>query len=140
MHPLLIPPRLALIPPRLALRALDDLHAIAEAARTLPAVETRLTERIDALETRAAEAIAAVDAITARADDALAVGRDVAATGAEVARALPELERALQSIEGINASARTVAGGVEPLLSAAGRVGRIVDRMPQGFFGRRPPA
>ena len=126
MHPLLIPPRLAL-------RLLDDLHALAEAARTLPAVEARLTDRIEVLETRAAEAIAAVDTLTARADDALAVGRDVAATGREVARALPELERALDSIEGINQSATTLAQAAEPLLVAAERLGRIVDRVPQGF-------
>ena len=48
------------LPHRLVLRALDDLHALAEAARSLPDVEARLTLKVDELETRAAEVLEAV--------------------------------------------------------------------------------
>ena len=107
-----------LLPPKLVLRALDDLHTLAQVASTLPAVELRLTERIDALEARAAEAVQAVNLLIERADD---------------------LERALQAVEGINASAATLAQAAEPLQNAAERLGRVAERVPQGLFARRRP-
>jgi len=44
---------LPFIDPRLLVRALEDLHVLAQAASELTAVEARLTERFDALEDRA---------------------------------------------------------------------------------------
>jgi hypothetical protein len=38
------------IPARLLLRALDDFHAIAQAARTLPEIEQRFLERLDGMQ------------------------------------------------------------------------------------------
>ncbi|MFL5849337.1 MAG: hypothetical protein ACJ76R_10415 [Solirubrobacteraceae bacterium] len=67
------------LPARLILRALDDLHAIAQAARTLPDVEARLAQRIDELESRATEVLDAVSTAEATLGDGIAVGRPPAA-------------------------------------------------------------
>ena len=119
-----------LLPPRLVLRALDDLHVLAGAAASLPAVEQRLTERIDALEDTVADAIE-------RAAEINATAGIVSERLADVARALPELERALGTIEGINISATTLAQTVEPLQGAAERLGALADRLPQLPVRRR---
>src|SRR5688500_14368262 len=83
-----------LVPPRLVGRALDDLHALADAARALPLskgdptsivrealddldavadaarrlseVERTLTERVDQVETRITELLAALGGVEAR--------------------------------------------------------------------------
>jgi len=59
--------KLPFVSPQQVLRALDDLHALAEAARALPEVEHRLTERIDALETRAGQVLALGERIDGQA-------------------------------------------------------------------------
>src|SRR5256885_7051371 len=58
---------LPFVSPQQLFRALDDLHAIADAARSLPDVEARLTERVDALESRAAEILALGERIDGQA-------------------------------------------------------------------------
>ena len=50
------------LPHRLVLRALDDLHALAEAARSLPDVEARLTDTADLRLRPGMEGIAKIDA------------------------------------------------------------------------------
>jgi len=65
------------LPPRLLLRALDDLHAIAEAARRLPAIEATLIDRFELLDARAEEVLAAMGKM-------LALGERIAERGAEL--------------------------------------------------------
>jgi len=146
-----------LIDPRLVPRLLDDIHAIAEAARLLPTVEARLTERIASAESRLDDVIAAaaplkglggradgvldgIDRVDVRAVELLAaVDRldSVEARVAELVRlaeelraGLPTLDDALGSIKQLNAAARTLAAAVEPLQGTAERLGRIADRLP----------
>ena len=66
-----------LLPPRLALRALDDLHAIAEAARRLPTIEASLVERFARLEERA-------DGIEGQLGEVLGLGRQIERRGGEL--------------------------------------------------------
>ena len=135
-----------LIGPSLILRALDDLHAIAQAAASLEDVEQRINERLGAIvalgegvDERLAEVLelgdrivalgGRVDLIDERAGAILATGerveqsaKDVAVVGRQIADALPVLQRAI-----------TMA---EPLEGAVERLGRIVDRLPGGMRAR----
>ena len=135
-----------LIGPSLILRALDDLHAIAQAAARLEDVEQRINERLAAIvelgegvDERLVQVLELGDRIVAlgervdlngeRADRVLATGerveqsaKDVAAVGRQIADALPVLQRAI-----------TMA---EPLEGAVERLGRIVDRLPGGMRPR----
>jgi len=128
-----VPLPLGLLDPRALARALDDLHQIAIAARTLPRIETRLTERIDALERRASDLLAAAERLDSSVDAVLAMGdrilergdavleqggalAQVAEGSTRLAEALPALQRAIEL--------------VEPLQGATERLGRIVDRLP----------
>lgn len=121
-----------LIGPGLILRALDDLHTIAQAAAGLEDIERRIDARlaeIVALGERIAALDDRVDGIDARAVEILATGerveqaaKDVAVVGRQIADALPVLQRAI-----------TMA---EPLEGAVERLGRIVDRLPGGVRAR----
>ena len=121
-----------LIGPSLLLRALDDLHTIAQAAAGLEDIERRIDARlaeIVALGERIAALDDRVDGIDARAVEILATGerveqaaKDVAVVGRQIADALPVLQRAI-----------TMA---EPLEGAVERLGRIVDRLPGGVRAR----
>ena len=111
-----------LIGPGLILRALDDLHTIAQAAASLEDIERRINERLGAI-------VALGESIDARVDEILATGerveeaaKDVAVVGRQIADALPVLQRAI-----------TMA---EPLEGAVERLGRIVDRLPGGLRAR----
>ena len=133
-----------LLPPRLALRALDDLHTIALAARDLNGrlegleqradrIEAQLETAIEAalgIERRAAALLEVFERVETHADAAMAQAQLVteraalvAESGAQVAAALPLLQRAIELSE--------------PLEGAVERLGRIVDRLPGG---RRAPA
>jgi len=139
------------LPPRLLIRALDDLHALAEAARTLPEIERRTLERIAEIQAllergmevgrrideRGAGLMALGERIDARASEVLAMAEtleaaaaSVAAQGAAVAAALPSLEQAVHMMDEMNRSAEAMAAVAEPLHGAAERLGRIVDRLP----------
>ena len=79
------------IPPRLLMRALDDLHAIAEASRRLPTIEAMLTEQFEILNRQADELIRI-------GNDVIAMGREANAgltEGVEVGRRLHERGEAL---------------------------------------------
>jgi hypothetical protein len=65
------------LPPRLLFRALDDLHALAEAARRLPDIERTLIDRFERLEQRA-------DAIEDQLGDALDLGAKIDRRGADI--------------------------------------------------------
>lgn len=74
------------LPPRLIARALDDLHAIAEAARRLPTIEVLLTEQFEILNRQADELIRI-------GGDVIEMGREANAglrDGVEVGRGLHE--------------------------------------------------
>lgn len=142
-----------LLPPRLLLRALDDLHLIALAARDIGPRLTTLQDRADSIEEqlgeaieiareielRGREAIGMAERIDARAEAVLDLAdrvderaseimaeakviqltaAEVAVRGGEVAAALPLLQRALEI--------------AEPLDGTVKRLGRLVDRLPDG--------
>ena len=109
------------LPPRLALRALDDLHMLAESSQKLadavgelPKIERRVRERLDTLEK-------SLGAMTA-------LGQDMQKTVDQM-RALQE---AVLSLIG---STDALAIAIAPLESLGRRVGRFADRFP-----RRGPA
>jgi hypothetical protein len=120
------------LPGRLLLRALDDLHELAVAARSLPGIEHRLTERVDALESRAAATLELGEAILGlgrrideRGAQVLAQGEllaeraaVVAEEGGRLADAIPTLRRAIEI--------------VDPLQGTVERLGRMMDRLPGG--------
>jgi DNA repair exonuclease SbcCD ATPase subunit len=135
------PPGVALpllVDPRTLARALEDLHAIATAARELPAVERRLTERLESAEAElrtanehARELVGAV----ARIDD---VEREVAQLvrlAGELRDGLPALDEALRSIRTLEGATATLAAAAGPLQGTAERLGRIADRLPGGRRG-----
>jgi hypothetical protein len=135
------------VPARLVLRAFDDLHALANAARSLPDVEARLTLKIDELETRAAEVLAAVTEAEATLADGIAVGREldgradlilerterVVAAAYAVAQGADHVAAVLPSLEASAAAATVLAQTAEPLQGLVERLGRIADRLPGGF-------
>ena len=138
------------LPARLVTQALDDLHAIAEAARRLPEIEARLTEQFETLNAQAQqiaelgerflERTQAFDRQAERLIDqgerlydkseqmltqterVIASAQEVAVRGAEVAAALPHLQQ--------------LASTAEPLQGTIERFGRFVDRLPGA--SRRP--
>ena len=112
------------IPAQLVLRALDDLHVLAEAARSLPDVEARLTDRVDELEAqfvgqverlderagqvlaevdrldrRAEEILGAAGALEGRAGEVLAMGETLEQRAAEVVDQGGRLADALPTLE-----------------------------------------
>lgn len=142
-----------LLPPKLLLRALDDLHQIAVAARDIgprlgtlqdraDSIEEMLGEAIDIareIEARGREAIQMAERIDARAgavleladhvDDRateiMAEAKQIQLTAAEVALRGGQVAEALPLLE------RAIALA-EPLESTVERLGRLVDRLPGG--------
>ena len=108
-----------LLGPRLVLRALDDLHAVAVAARELPEIEARMTEQLRSAEAELRRARKTADA---RAGALLAVLERLDAE-------LPSLAEGVDSIRSLEAATRTLASAVEPLQGTAERLGRISDRL-----------
>jgi hypothetical protein len=109
-----------LIDPRLVLRALGDLHTIAEAARELPAVEARLTAQVRSAEAELRRARKTADA---RAGALLAVLERLDSD-------LPSMAEAVESIRSLEAATKTLAAAVEPLQGVTERLGRIAERLP----------
>lgn len=133
-------------PARLTLRALDDLHVLAETAGTLNDVEARMTRHLDALEGHAERMVELAERVTGQmetgvqtaqrlgeqGDRLIAQGEriaeqgpilasraaEVAQEGARLAEALPTLQRAIEI--------------VEPLQGTVERMARIADRIPGG--------
>lgn len=145
--------------PTLVLRALDDLHAIAEAARDLPRHVARLEDRLEQIERRVDVALAVANDIDGTATDVVGLGERIEERAGEVivlGGTLQDL--ALQVLD----EARTVAIRAEavaevgsqvvaalptleravnmatPLEGAVERVGRLVDRLPGGRMA--PPS
>jgi hypothetical protein len=126
-----------LIGPRLTLRALDDLHTIAQAAGQVAATLHALERRASRIETQLDSAIAVARSIDAQGRAAMgtvtavderlleALGAteviseralQIATQATELASALPLLQRAIEM--------------AEPLAGAVERLGRVVDRLP----------
>ncbi len=124
------------LPPRLLLRALDDLHAIADAARTLPAVEERLTRRIEALEQRAAEVLELGERLDDRAGGFLELGGELRQVAGQVVERADAVVAALPAVEAMGQSATKLAAAAEPLQGAAERLTKLVDRFPVGGLFR----
>jgi len=111
-----------LLDPRLVTRALDDLRAIALAARALPEIEARLTAQMAEVDRRGGEILEAIDRADARAAGLMkALDR--------IDRDLPSLGEAVDSIHSLEAATKTLAAAVEPLQGTAERLGRISDRL-----------
>ena len=131
--------------PRLVLRAFDDLHQIALAARELPEFERRLIARVDDAQQVLEDALVAAEALPsldARAAALLEVAQEANQELAELRDAGRRLDVALASAEKLEAAANKLAlaaepmaAAAEPLTGAAERLGRIADRLPRG---RRP--
>jgi hypothetical protein len=124
-----------LVDPRTLARALDDLHAIATAARELPAVERRLTERLESAEaelrTANAHAVQLLGAV-GRIDDVEREVAELVRLAGELRDGLPALDEALRSIRTLEGATATLAAAAEPLQGTAERLGRIADRLPGG--------
>jgi hypothetical protein len=115
-----------LLDPRLVLRALDDLHVIAETARELPDIEARLTEQVRSAEAELRRARKTADA---RAAALLAVLERLDSD-------LPSMTEAVESIRSLEAATKTLAAAVEPLQGTAERLGRNSDRQIGGRRGQ----
>jgi methyl-accepting chemotaxis protein len=149
-----------LLPPRLLFRALDDLHALAQTAAQLPAVEERMNARLD-------ELIGLGERIEGVIGNGLELAEQIRATGERVAElgegvderavAIIEMGKRLE-VQGeamleqgrhVERTGREVAENAkgladalpmlqravamaEPLEGAVERLGRVVDRLPGG--------
>ena len=125
------------LPARLARRAADDLGAIANIARELPARLDDLDARIEAMQTQLDRALTLGEAIESHGsamvdlggrmevhgEALLEIGARIADRGGEIAAALPMLERAVSM--------------ATPLEGTVERLGRALDRLPGGR--PRPP-
>ncbi|HEX3317229.1 MAG TPA: hypothetical protein VHR88_04375 [Solirubrobacteraceae bacterium] len=135
------------LPARMVLRAFDDLHTLAEAARALPDVEARLTDKVDELETRSSEVLEAVASAEKTLAAAIPIGRElqerageildrtdrVIAAAHSVTDAADHVAAVLPSLEASAAAATVLADTAEPLQGLVERLGRIADRLPGGF-------
>lgn len=139
-----------LIDPRLIVRALDDLHTLAGAARgmeeRLASAEATIEEAIDAaralagIEKRAVDLLERVDRVDARFGEILGsldrlgdVDRhlvELVRLAEEVREAVPGLRQLLNTIDQLGAATTTLAVAAEPLQGTAERLGRIADRIP----------
>jgi methyl-accepting chemotaxis protein len=134
-----------LLSPRLVVRALDDLHTLAEASAglatiepTLAGVERDVVSRVDALEHRLAE----VTELAERIERALPATTEVLEridklnshleNVEPVVEVLPALEKANASIDTLSKTAEALAASVEPLEGTVERLGRIANRLPGG--------
>ena len=151
-----------MLPVSAVMQALDDLHAIAEAARRLPQIEALLTEQFEILNGQADAIIKLGDRILtmgeridSRAAAILDAGGRLDARAAQLldhsdrldARADEVLQESLRvreaahevAVRGAEVAAalptlQQLASTTEPLQGAIERFGRLVDRLP----GSRP--
>jgi methyl-accepting chemotaxis protein len=120
---------LVTLPPRMVMRALDDLHSLAVAARALPEIEARILARVAEIQEQFDQALEIGRSLDARGGELTALGEKLDAHAA----ACLELSTGLDEM---NRSAEAMAAVAEPLHGAAERLGRIVDRLPGGRVAR----
>jgi methyl-accepting chemotaxis protein len=146
------------LPARLVTQALDDLHAIAEAARRLPGIEAMLTEQFEVLNRQADQIIDLGERIIgqgerlherggAMLDQAERIDARAAALLEHSDRLHARSDEVLEESERVRAAAHEVAvrgaevaaalptlqqiaTTTEPLQGAIERFGRLVDRLP----------
>ena len=131
-------------PARLLLRALDDLHAIALAARVLAERDPRdgdpdlrgLAADLTAIAETARSLPRVERALTARIEELDARLAGVLEVAERIEGGLPSIDRVLASIEALGGAAGTLAMAVGPLQGAAERLGRVADRLPGGARAR----
>jgi hypothetical protein len=152
-----------LLPPKLVLRALDDLHTIAQAAAGLEDIERRINERLvtiielgeriadlgDGIDGRLDAVLELGDRIVAlgeRVDEIVALGDRVDQIDGRAGEVLATGDRVEQAAQDVAAVGREIADALpilqraitmaEPLEGAVERLGRIVDRLPGGATRR----
>jgi DNA repair ATPase RecN len=141
----------------MTVRALDDLHTVAERARRDPDPVEEIRDRLDALIAEAAGLLVSLQRVHLVAAEIVTGGRDLVETGDRVERrgaeivtggqdltavaesldetlrvfraALPRLLRGLDTAEQLEEAVETVAETVQPLQGAAERVGRVTRRL-----------
>lgn len=151
---------LPLLPARLAVRALDDIHALAVVATDMHTRADRLESRLDdimrlgesieatgdellrmahRIDERAASVLTLGERIELRAESVLDLGARIDARGGEIvaegaqirAAAVEVTTRAGQILEALPLLERAISMA-EPLEGAVERLGRIADRLPGG--------
>lgn len=123
--------RVLFFPVELALRALDDLNALAEAARRLPPPEEvldRLSEAQHQL-----EALLAVQASAVEVQGRLAeLEARLLARMETLEEKLPSTERVVAAVDELRESLGTLATTAEPIQGAAESIARVAERVPGG--------
>lgn len=137
MNPLLAPIE---IPAKLAQRAIRDLEAIGDVARSVP----RAIALLESLDQKATQLIEWGERIDARGAELLEMGAEVNDVGVQIlAEARLVQERAGEVVDRANAMIAvipTVERALEigqPLEGAIDRIGRVVDRLPGGAAAGR---
>ena len=116
-----------LIPPRLIIRALDDLNAIAEAARRMPEIERNIEDRADRMEDHMAAVRESIGSASAGQEEMNAVMKEVR----DLAKELNAEMRAVRRVaEQMQADFGDVPDVVAPVQSVAERLDRLTDRLP----------
>jgi len=114
--------------PRLIVRALEDLHAIAGAARRVDEVVSAV-DALASLDARAGAAVAAVDRLDARADAAVAAVDRLDARADAAIAAVDRIDAraagVLDGIDRVDARAQSVLDGVDRVLVALARVDNV---------------
>ena len=119
-----------LFPPTLIKRALDDLSAIADAARRLPALEEQVLDRIDRIERHT---LARADGLT---DELRALRAEIAPIReiTKVREGIDPLDddmRAVRdSVDDLEPLIRDVNGQLEQLRAEVGPLGELADKIP----------
>ena len=149
---------LLLLPPRLLMRALDDLHEIAVAARDIGPRLGTLQDRADSIEAQLGEAISIAREIETRGREAIGMAERIDARAQAILDLADRVdERAAEIMSEarviqLTAAEVAVRGGqvadalpllqraleiAEPLESTVERLGRLVDRLPGGARAAR---
>ena len=134
-------------PPRLILRALDDLHALAQAAARLEDIERRSTSASPRSSSWARASTSALVQVLELGDRIVALGeRGGRASASAPRRSSPPATASSSPRRTSRSSARQIADALpvlqraitmaEPLEGAVERLGRIVDRLPGGMRAR----
>ena len=147
---------LLLLPPRLLMRALDDLHEIAVAARDIGPRLGTLQDRADSIEEQLGEAIEIARAIEARGREAIEMAERIDARALAILDLADRVDERASEIMAeakiiqLTASEVALRGAqvadalpllqraleiAEPLESTVERLGRLVDRLPGGVRG-----
>lgn len=116
-------------PASLTVRALDDLHQLAEASRWALQRRDDASATVQELKDQLTELIA-VQRQAVETQRSLA---DLQAQLVELVTRLessPRAEAALKAMDDLRESLETLAGTTEPLQGAAESIGRVADRLP----------